>query len=242
MQVADAIRTGDVQALERLFREEPGLARIRIGGTEGSRTLLHVATDWPGHYPRVSRTIQILIDAGADPDARFIGPSHQETPLHWAASSDDVEAVDALLNAGAIIDSPGGVMAGGTPLEDARIFGQWKTARRLIERGATTQLDDEAALGLVGRLTARLTDMEPGVTAGELDRAFWYACHGGQLSPAILLTEQGANINWTPPWEPLTPLDAARRSQEKNNPDARSLIQWLEEHSASSAIRDDPST
>jgi hypothetical protein len=92
-QVTEAIRTGDTQALQRLLHDEPDLARIRIGDTECSRTLLHVATDWTGHYPRVSRTIQILIDAGADPDARFIGRSHQETPLHWAASSGDVEAV-----------------------------------------------------------------------------------------------------------------------------------------------------
>ena len=156
----------------------------------------------------MSRTIQILIASGADPDARFIGRSHQETPLHWAASSDDVEALDALLDAGANVDSRGGVMAGGTPLDDARIFGQWKTAQRLVERGATTQTDDEAALGLIERLTARLTDAELGVTADELDQAFWYACHGGQLNAAILLAEQGANIDWTPPWEPLTPLDA----------------------------------
>jgi hypothetical protein len=239
-QVIDAIRTGDTQALQRLLHDEPGLSRIRIGDTESSRTLLHVATDWPGHYPDVSRTIQILIAAGVDPDARFIG-SHQETPLHWAASSDDVEAVDALLDAGANVDSPGGVMAGGTPLEDARIFGQWKTARRLVERGATTQLDDEAALGLVDRLTSRLTNASPRVRAEEVNQAFWYACHGGQLSAAILLAEQGARIDWTPPWEPLIPLDAARRSQKENNVDARSLIEWLEEHPALGRP-DEPST
>jgi hypothetical protein len=232
-QVTDAIRTGDVQALERRLHDEPGLALIRVGDAECSRTLLHVATDWPGHFPQVSRTIRILIAAGADPDAQFVGP-HQETPLHWAASSDDVDAVDALLDAGANIDSPGGVMAGGSPLEDARIFGQWDAARRLVECGATTQLDDEAALGLIDRLTARLTDAERSMTADELNQAFWYACHGGQLSAAILLNEQGARIDWTPPWEPLTPLDAARRSQEENNVDARSLIHWLEEHGASS--------
>jgi hypothetical protein len=230
-QLTDAIRTGDTQSLQRLLHDEPDLARIRIGDTESSRTLLHVATDWPGHFPRVSRTIQILIDGGADPDAPFIG-SHQETPLHWAASSDDVEAVDALLDAGANVDSPGGVMAGGTPLEDARIFGQWKTAQRLVERDATTQMDDEAALGLIDRLTARLSAAKHVVRADEVNQAFWYACHGGQLNAAILLAEQGANIDWTPPWEPLTPLGAARRSQKENNVDAGSLIEWLEEHSS----------
>jgi hypothetical protein len=80
------------------------------------------------------------------------------------------------------------------------------------------------------------------MTSDALNQAFWYACHGGQLSAAVMLAEHGANIDWTPPWEPLTPLDAARRSQEQNNVDARSLIQWLEEHSANSAAPDDSST
>jgi hypothetical protein len=33
---------------------------------------------------------------GAHINAPFIG-KHAETPLHWAASSDDVDALDALL-------------------------------------------------------------------------------------------------------------------------------------------------
>ena len=68
-------------------------------------------------------------------DARFRGP-HEETPLHWAASSDDVAVLDALLDAGADIEAPGGVIGGGPPLADARAFGQWKAAHRLVERGA----------------------------------------------------------------------------------------------------------
>ena len=46
-----------------------------------------------------------------DVDARFVG-RHRETPLHWAASSDDVAVLDALLVAGADIDADGGVIAG----------------------------------------------------------------------------------------------------------------------------------
>lgn len=58
-----------------------------------SRTLLHVVTDWPGHYPNGAATVALLIAAGTDVNARFAGP-HTETPLHWAASSDDVEVLD----------------------------------------------------------------------------------------------------------------------------------------------------
>ena len=75
----------------RLLAEHPDLAAARIGDPDGmSRTLLHAATDWPGHFPNNPATVRALVAAGADVDARFTGP-HHETPLHWAASSDDVE-------------------------------------------------------------------------------------------------------------------------------------------------------
>ena len=109
--------------------------------------MLHVVTDWPGHVPEAGAKIAALVAAGADVNARFTGP-HTETPLHWAASSDDVEALDALLDAGADIEADGAVIAGGTPMADAVAFGQWNAARRLLERGARTNLWQAAALGL----------------------------------------------------------------------------------------------
>ena len=84
--------------------------------------MLHLATDWPGHLPRVGETIALLAAAGAPVDGRFAGP-HEETPLHWAASCDDIAALDALLDAGADIEADGAVLTGGTPLSDAVVFG-----------------------------------------------------------------------------------------------------------------------
>jgi uncharacterized protein len=218
----EAIHTGDRGKLEQLLREHPELATARLGDDDPdgmSRTVLHVATDWPGHFPNGAATVALLVEAGADVNARFHGP-HEETPLHWAASSDDVEVLDALLDAGADIDPPGGVIGGGTPLADARAFGQWKAAHRLVERGAQTTLQDVAALGLMDGLDAYFA-AESAPSQDEVNAALWSACHGGQRDAAEYLLDRGADVNWIPPWERLTPLDAAERS------DAVELAEWL---------------
>jgi ankyrin repeat protein len=228
--VVEAIRAGDVAGLKRLLDEHPELALARLGDNDPhgtSRTLLHVATDWPGHFPNGAAIVAVLVEAGADVNARFRG-THEETPLHWAASSDDVEVLDALLDAGADIEATGGVIGGGTPLADARAFGQWRAAHRLVERGAQTTLQDAATLGLIDRLQAAFAD-DPPPSRDEINAAFWGACHGGQLSAAKLLLDRGADLNRLPPWEELTPLDAARRN------DAGEVAAWLLERGARSS-------
>jgi uncharacterized protein len=142
-----AIRSGDLRSLERLLGERPRPAAARIVDDKGgARTLLHVATDWPGHFPNAAAVVRVLVDAGADPNAPVEGSWHAETPLHWAASSDDVEVAGALLDAGADIQAQGGSIGGGTPLDDAVGYGQWRVARRLVERGARTRLWHAAPL------------------------------------------------------------------------------------------------
>jgi hypothetical protein len=232
--VVDAIHTGEVEALQRMLRENPHLATARLGAddSEMTRTLLHVVTDWPGHFPNCAATVAALVDAGADVNARFTGP-HTETPLHWAASSDDVDVLDALLDAGADIEAPGAVIAGGTPLADATAFGQWNAARRLVERGAHTPLREAAALGLMDRVE-QYCAADPPPTPDDLTQALWYACHGGQRRPAEYLLERGAELNWISTWDGLTPLDDARR--EGNN----ELIDWLLRRGAKSAAELSP--
>lgn len=230
--VVDAIRTGDLAALTRLLADHPDLATARISdhtadGTPCARTLLHVATDWPGHVPGGPATVATLVAAGADVHARFVGP-HRETPLHWAASNDDVAMVDALLDAGADIDAPGAVIADGSPLADATAFAQWNAAARLVERGATTSLFDAAALGLLDRVRAAVGAADP-PSATEIDEAFWAACHGGRLPTARFLADRGANINWRARWEPATPLDAAERGR------ADDVVRWLRDRGAQPA-------
>jgi hypothetical protein len=228
--VVEAIRGGDLETLRRLLAEHPWLATARLGDDDPagmSRTLLHVATDWPGHFPNGAATVAVLVEAGAEVNARFRGP-HGETPLHCAASSNDVEVLDALIDAGADIEATGAVIAGGTPLTDARAFGQWQAAHRLVQRGAQTTIDDAATLGLLDRLE-RYFAGGGRPAPEEVSRAFWGACHGGQQQCAAYLLDRGAELNWIPAWEQLTPLDAARRS------DAVELAEWLRSRGANSA-------
>lgn len=68
---------------------------------------LYLVTDWPGYFPHGPQIVRLLIGAGADPNAlttsrgaETSGPG-DETPLHYAASSDDADVAEALIDGGA---------------------------------------------------------------------------------------------------------------------------------------------
>jgi hypothetical protein len=216
-----AIQGGEVEALERLLEQFPDLATARIVDAKGvARSLLHIATDWPGHFPNGAKTIGALIAAGADVNATMAGPKEsQETALHWAASSDDVEALDALLDGGADIEAPGAVFTNGPPMSDAVIFAQWRAARRLLTRGASTTIWQAAALGLLDAVERCCSDAPP-PSAVQITNAFWHACRGGQREVAEYLLDRGADVNWIG-HDRKRPLDAAQESG------VAVLVQWL---------------
>jgi uncharacterized protein len=224
-EAVEILRSGAAQALERLLGEHPELAAARLGDPERgqSRTLLHVVTDWPGHVPEAAAKIALLVAAGADVNARLSG-TYTETPLHWAASSDDVDALEALLDAGADIEADGAVIGGGTPMADAVAFGQWNAARRLLERGAATTLWQAAALGLTDRVRDELAKGQP--TREDLDNALWCAAHGGRRQTAELLLERGGDPTWVG-HDGLTAAGAAERSG------APELAAWLRDQKES---------
>jgi ankyrin repeat protein len=95
-----AIRSGHVEQLRAILGANPALASAQLAtGSSGLRGPLHVATDWPGYYPHGPEVVRLLIAAGADPNAT-IGDPPLETPLYWAASTDDVEIAEALIDGG----------------------------------------------------------------------------------------------------------------------------------------------
>jgi ankyrin repeat protein len=224
-----AIKGGDIPGLERLLASQPGLATARITGPKGPdggiRTPLHIVADWPGYFPAGPAIAALLLRAGADPNVRTAEGPGGETPLHWAASSDDADVAEALISGGADIEAPDGSI--GTPLENAVGYGCWHVARLLAARGARVdKLWTAAALGILPRVGELLV---PDLTADDLNEAFWQACHGGQRRAAELLLNRGADPSAVPGYSEQTAAQAAAA------PDTRreNLVAWLGERAGS---------
>jgi ankyrin repeat protein len=234
VELRAAVQAGDVETIQRLLREDPALATARLGSKDtGTATPLHLVADWPGYFPNGPRIVRLLIDAGADPNAlttsrgaESSGPG-SETPLHYAASSDDVDVAEALIEGGADIEVPDGSI--GTPLDNAIGYACWHVARLLVARGARVEKAwHAAALGLLDRLDGILGSDPP---AELVSQAFWHACAGGQRRAAQYLLSRGADLNWEPDYAHGTPLDTAGGLGTRQE----NVLSWLRELGARSA-------
>ncbi|HEV8059475.1 MAG TPA: ankyrin repeat domain-containing protein [Gemmataceae bacterium] len=224
-----AIRAGDIATLQRLLADNPGLAASKLGGIAKGRTPLHVVADWPGYFPNGPKIVRMLIEAGADPNARDPYQPSSETPLHWAASSDDVDVARALIDGGADVEVPNGSI--GTPLDNAIGYACWHVARLLVERGAKVdKLWHAAALGMLDRLEELLSG-QYGTEPEALSQAFWHACAAGQRRAAELLLHRGADLNWVPDYAKGTPLDAACGLGTRQD----NVVSWLRNQGAQSS-------
>ena len=162
--------------IERALDDDPTAARAVFGraffpspGSRGGHiyhfllgqygaTVLHVAA-------AVGRTdvAAMLLDAGADPDAR--GGYDDATSLHVAAWNDHPDMAELLVARGATIDIPSGSLHGTPPLGWALINGKHRAVERLLHLGAEMrpeyrQLLDKGLEGELGVSSATRSDVE----------------------------------------------------------------------------------
>ncbi|MDZ7630081.1 MAG: ankyrin repeat domain-containing protein [Gemmatimonadaceae bacterium] len=223
VKMVTAIQRGDLERLATLLDERPALAVARVEARDGGvRSPLHLVTDWPGYFENGPAVVTMLLAAGADPNVVFTG-RHAETPLHWAASSDDAEVAAVLIDGGAHLEVQSGSI--GTPLANAVGYGCWRVARLLVTRGARVdRLWQAAALGLHARVDDMLS-ASPAPTTEDITEAFWQACHGGERRMAARLLARGAN--------PATPPDYFARQTPVQVASAldtgrERLVEWLQ--------------
>jgi hypothetical protein len=183
---------------------------------------LHAAADWPGYFPQAPAAVQVLLGYGADPNDDS-GGERPETPLHWAASSDDMDVAAALIDGGADLETPGGSI--GTPLDNAIGYGCWHVARLLVARGARVdKLWHAAALGQLTRMQQLVADNE--LPGDAVSQAFWHACSGRQRRAADYLLDLGPTWTGDPatptahPWTRPWPAAPARRTWSRGSANA----------------------
>lgn len=148
-----------------------------------------------------AKIIEVLLDAGADPD--FMGTTEADTPLLLSCFDGDVDIVKLLIKYHANVQKSNHF--GYTPLHIAAWNGHVQCVKILIEAGAlhdiqTKDLNTPLALAAHGRHLSVVKELLPlgcDVNSADKDKdtAVHYAAYNGMTGTVELLLKHGANLN-----------------------------------------------
>jgi hypothetical protein len=171
-KVLDACAFGDVDALKRLFEQNPDLHStiVNLVDSEDGCTPVFIAAEG-GHL----ECLRFLIDAGADVDKRN---RKKATPLYIACVNGHHEIVRALLRARADVDTPS------TDQETLPLYAACLEGRDEV---VNALLDEHDEHGVVQMINCA------GVADGST--ALMACCERGWIGIARLLIKRGADVN-----------------------------------------------
>jgi ankyrin repeat protein len=215
----DAVVSGDLDTLRRLLREHPGLAAARSSRAHGGTLLHYVSANGVEGYrqttpPNVVAIARLLLDAGADVNAKAVCYGGGDTPLGLTATSMHphtagvmIPLLEALVAAGAEVNGRDG---GYGIVRACLANGQPEAAHSLMEHGADVDLEEAAGMGrldVVRRFVAPDATLLHDATARQLAEGLKYACGYGReevvryllaagVDPALHAEDGATGLHW----------------------------------------------
>lgn len=214
-QAVEAVVAGDIEKLRSMLRESPELIRARSVRTHHATLLHYIAAngveDARQRTPANAAEIaELLLDAGAEPDALADMYDHKCTTLSMLVSSAhphgaglQIALAETLLNHGAALEGPGSEWQ--SAVLTALVFGYPDTARALVDRGARVDIAAAAGLGKIEEVRRLLPTSAP----EKRHAALALAAQLGQRDALRLLLDAGEDPSrYNPPGfhEHATPL------------------------------------
>ena len=212
---ADAIISGDVEALNRFLRENSQLVRGR-SNREHRATLLHYtsANGVEGYRQKTPKNVaeiaELLLKSGAEVDAEADVYGGGCTTLGLAATSVHPELagvqeplLQILLDHGAVIDKPRSAGNARSAVIACLANGRVRAAEFLATRGARLDLESAAGIGRIEVMKACFRSdgsLMPPATKKDLQNGFLWACMYGHENEVAFLLDHGADL--------LEPLDS----------------------------------
>jgi len=200
---------GDCDLVEKALREQPGFARAR---DQGILTALQCAAGSRVAGPAAREVARLLLDAGAEPDARTRSWGEEVDAASFAVSAGNAAVFRLLLDRGASADAA---------LWPAVWKGHWEMAKSALERGAGPDrcakdgrplLNDLIRWGQIGQMMWLL---ERGANPNLPDSSGWTAVHQaasmGNLRIMTALMEAGGDP-LRPDHHSRTPIRIAQAS------------------------------
>ena len=214
-RAVDAVIDGDIPTLRTLLDADPDLVRRRSTRVthfdppvHGAMLLHYLAANGVEGYrqrsPKNAADVaNVLLDAGADPDALASLYGGQCTTMALLVSSTpparagvQVELVETLIDRGASI-TPKGEGDWVSPVETALVFGKQDAAKALVRRGAPVDtLAAAAGLGDIEKVRRQL----PAASEVDRQRALALAAQLGHTEVVRVLLDAGGDPNrFNPP-------------------------------------------
>lgn len=206
---ADAIVSGDIQALRNLLRKDPQLIFARSQRAHNAPLLHYVAANGIENFRQktpknIVSIAKLLLEAGAEVNSESKAYGGSCTVLGLAATSIHPERagvqealLQILIDHGADLNRPGSGGNGHSIIEACLWNGRGRAAAFLASRGASLNLETAAGTGRIDEVKSCFSGdlkLKSPAKKEQLQRGFLWACEFGYQDIVEFLLDHGADL------------------------------------------------